>query len=52
MQEEMIKKVNNFDQENYWQFLIKPYHQYQTVQSLTDSTKRSQQTLSNEVFKG
>ena len=35
-QEEMIKKVNKFDQENYWNFLIKPYHQHQTLQSLTD----------------
>ena len=40
-QEEIIKKVNKFDQENYCNFLIKPYHQHQTLQSLTDSTKRS-----------
>ena len=52
MQEERIKKVNKFDQENYWNFLIKPYHQYQTLQSLTDSTKRLQPTLSSVVFKG
>ena len=52
MQEEMIKKVNKFDQENYWNFLIKPYHQYQILQYLTDSTKTSQLTLSNAVFKG
>ena len=25
-QNEVIKKVNKFDQENYWNFLIKPYH--------------------------
>ena len=52
MQEEMIKKVNKFYQENFWNFLIKPYYQYQTLQSLNDSTKRSQPTLSNLVFKG
>ena len=30
-QDEIIKKVNKFDQENYWNFLIKPYHQYQNL---------------------
>ena len=50
--DEIIKKVNKFDQENYWNFLIKPYHQYQTLQSLTVSKKISQPTLSNVVFKG
>ena len=48
----MIKKVSNFDQENYWNFLIKPYHQHQTLQSLTNSTKRSQSVISNAIFKG
>ena len=28
MQDETVIKVNKFDQENYWNFLIKPYHQY------------------------
>ena len=52
IEDEIIKKVNKFDQENYWNFLIKPYHQYQILQSLTDSTRRSQPVLSNAVFKG
>ena len=51
-QEEMIKKINNFDQENYWNFFIKPYHQHQTLQSLTDSAKRSQSIIANAIFKG
>ena len=51
-QEEMIKKFNKFDEENYWNFLIKPYHQHQTLQSLTDSAKRSQSIISNAIFKG
>ena len=40
-QEEMIKKVNKIDQENYQNFIIIPYHQHQTLQSLIDSAKRS-----------
>ena len=51
-QEEMIKKVNKFDQENYQNFMIKPYQQHQTLHSLTDSAKRSQSTISNAIFKG
>ena len=51
-QDEVIKKVNKFDQKNYWNFQIKPYHQYQILQSLTDSTKILQPILSNALFKG
>ena len=52
MQVEIIKKINKFDQENYSNFLIKPYHQYQNLQYLIGSTKRSQSKLSNMIFKG
>ena len=48
----MIKKFNKFDEENYWNFLIKPYHQHQTLLSLTDLAKRSQSVISNAIFKG
>lgn len=51
MQVETIKKINKFDQENYWNFLIKPYHQCLTLQPLSDSTNKSLPALSNAVFK-
>ena len=51
-QEELIKKVDKFDQENYRNFLIKPYHQHQTLQSLTDSAKISQSVISKCYFQG
>ena len=50
-QEEVIRKVNTFDQENSWNFLIKPYHQQQTLLLLIESAKKSQSTISNFIFK-
>ena len=38
---EVIKKITKRDRENYWNFLINPHHQCLTLQSLTDSTKKS-----------
>ena len=50
-QEEVIRKVNKFDQENSWNFLIKPYHQQQTLLLLTESAKKFELTISNSIFK-
>ena len=50
-QEEMIKKVNKFDQENSWNFLIKPYHQQQALLLLTKIAEKSQSTISKSIFK-
>jgi len=50
--EEAIRKMTRLNWEAYWQYLVKPYSQWMTLQCLTSSTQKMVPALTNAVFTG